>query len=138
MDLAQTMAETVAAHMPTPSHVAACRWLTEPELAVYAQEFARTGLQGGLNWYRCRFEPRFAAEQQMFAGRRIEVSAMFLAGGHDWGIEQSPGALARMRKVCADMAAPLLVDGAGHWVQQEQKQAVTAELLAFLGRVAGH
>jgi len=134
MDHAQTMAETVAAHMPTPSQVAACRWLTEPELAVYAQEFARTGLQGGLNWYRCRFEPAVTAEQQMFAGRTIDIPAMFVAGRQDWGIHQSPGALARMHtKAFTNMGPPILIDGAGHWVQQEQPQAVAAAVLAFLG-----
>lgn len=137
MDLAQTMAETVAEHMPTPEQVAACRWLTEAELAVYTAEFARTGFQGGLNWYRCRFEPALVAEQQLFAGRAIDLPAMFLAGAQDWGIHQSPGALGRMRgRPFTNMGPPVLVEGAGHWVQQEQPQAVTAALLAFLGRVA--
>ena len=135
MDRGCDMAATVAAQMPSAAQIAACHWLTEAELAVYVDEFARTGFQGGLNWYRCRFEPGFVAEQQMFAERRIEVPALFLAGRQDWGIEQMPGALARMRRTCPDMAAPVLIDGAGHWVQQEQKQAVTAALLAFLGRV---
>ena len=136
MDRAADMAATVAAAMPSAEQVAACEWLTEAELAVYAEEFGRTGFQGGLNWYRCRFDPALVAEQQMFAGRTIEVPAMFLAGRHDWGIEQTPGALARMRQACPDMAAAVFIDGAGHWVQQEQKQAVTAALAAFLGRVA--
>jgi pimeloyl-ACP methyl ester carboxylesterase len=137
MDLAQTMAETVAEHMPTPDQVAACRWLTEAELAVYTAEFARTGFQGGLNWYRCRFEPALLADQQLFAGRTIDLPAMFLAGAQDWGIHQSPGAMERMwTRSFTSMGPPVLVDGAGHWVQQEQPQAVTAALLAFLGRVA--
>lgn len=137
MEHGQTMAETVAPHMPTPAQVAACRWLTEAELAVYTAEFARTGFQGGLNWYRCRFDPALVAEQQMFAGRTIDIPAMFVAGAQDWGIHQSPGALERMwRHAFTDMGPPVLVEGAGHWVQQEQPQAVTAALLAFLGRVS--
>jgi pimeloyl-ACP methyl ester carboxylesterase len=137
MDRARDMAETVAPEMPGPAQIAANAWLTEAELAVYAAEFARTGFQGGLNWYRCRFDPALVAEQQMFAGRRIDIPALFLAGRQDWGIHQSPGALERMRTHgFADMAPPILVDGAGHWVQQEQPQAVTAALLAFLGQVS--
>ena len=135
MDLAQDMAETVAAEMPSPAEIAANRWLTDPELAIYASEFAR-GFQGALNWYRCRFEPRFTAEQQLYAGRTIDIPALFIAGRQDWGIEQTPGALARMRNhAFTDMPAPILIDGAGHWVQQEQPQAVTAALLAFLARL---
>jgi pimeloyl-ACP methyl ester carboxylesterase len=137
MDQDQDMAATVAPHMPGAGEIAANRWLPEADLAVYTGEFARTGFQGGLNWYRCRFEPALVAEQQMFAGRAIGIPAMFVAGRQDWGIHQSPGALARMwTRSFTDMGPPVLVDGAGHWVQQEQPQAVAASLLAFLGRVA--
>jgi len=136
MDHAPGMAETVAPHMPAPADIAANRWLPEPDLAVYSGEFARTGFQGGLNWYRCRFEPALLAEQQMFAGRTIDIPAMFVAGAQDWGIHQSPGALKRMwTRSFTSMGPPVLVDGAGHWVQQEQPQAVTSALLAFLGRL---
>ena len=138
MDQADGMAATVAPYLPTPAEVAACRWLREPDLAVYSGEFARTGFQGGLNWYRCRFDARLVAEQQLFAGRTIAIPALFVAGAQDWGIHQSPGALARMHTHCfTDMGPPVLIDGAGHWVQQEQPQAVAAALLAFLGRVSG-
>jgi pimeloyl-ACP methyl ester carboxylesterase len=138
MEHGETMAETVAAHMPSPAQVASCRWLSEAELAVYSAEFGRTGFQGGLNWYRCRFDPALVAEQQMFAGRTIDIPAMFVAGAQDWGIHQSPGALERMwTRSFTDMGKPVLVEGAGHWVQQEQPQAVTAALLAFLGRLPG-
>ena len=53
MDRDKGMAETVADEMPSAAEIAACRWLTEDELAVYAAEFGRTGFQGGLQWYRC-------------------------------------------------------------------------------------
>ncbi len=136
MDRDAGMAATVAQHMPTPSQVAACRWLPEPDLAVYSGEFTRTGFQGGLNWYRCRFDARLVAEQQQFAGRTVTVPALFVAGAQDWGIHQSPGALARMHtQTFTDMGPPVLIDNAGHWVQQEQPQAVAAALLAFLGRL---
>jgi pimeloyl-ACP methyl ester carboxylesterase len=55
MDLANGMAETVAEQMPSADEIAACRWLTEDELSVYAGEFGRTGFQGGLQWYRCNY-----------------------------------------------------------------------------------
>jgi hypothetical protein len=53
MDLAKGMAETAAEHMPSEEEIAACRWLTDAQLSVYASEFSRTGFQGGLQWYRC-------------------------------------------------------------------------------------
>ncbi len=125
MRLEQGMAETVAPHMPSPAAIAACRWLPDAELAVYSTEFQRTGFQGGLNWYRCRTLGSFDAEQQVFAGRSIEVPALFLAGKSDWGAYQVPGALERMQThACARMLGCHLIEGAGHWLQQEQPAAV--------------
>jgi pimeloyl-ACP methyl ester carboxylesterase len=133
MEYAQTMAETVAAEMPTAQQIAACDWLTEAEMAVYAAEYGRTGFQGGLNWYRSRTSPALNADLALFAGRTIDVPSCFIAGSSDWGIHQSPGALEKMSTTaCTDMRAVHLLDGAGHWVQQEQPDAVVECLLAFL------
>ena len=77
---------------------------------------------------------RFDREHELFSGRRIEVPACFIAGSADWGIYQAPGALEAMEERAADWAGTWLVDGAGHWVQQEQPDAVSARLLAFLRR----
>ena len=133
----RTMPETVAEEMPPPDAVAACRWLPDAELAVYSREYARTGFQGALNWYRCRTSGRDEAELGVFAGRRIDVPAMFIAGANDWGIHQVPGALDRMRHAaCSRMGPPHLIAGAGHWVQQEQPEAVTALLSRLLAEPA--
>jgi pimeloyl-ACP methyl ester carboxylesterase len=133
MDLAQGMAETVAPEMPSAAAIAANRWLPDAELAVYAAEYGHTGFQGGLNWYRCRTSGLFEAEAQVFAGRTIDVPSLFIAGASDWGIEQVPGALRRMRELaCTRMDAVHLVPGAGHWVQQEQPAAVARLLLDWL------
>ncbi len=129
MDRDRTMAETVAPELPATVPA----WLTEAELAVYAGEYTRTGFQGGLQWYRCRTQDVGLAEQQIFAGRKIAVPAMFLAGDKDWGAFQTPRALERMASHgCADLRFRHLIPGAGHWVQQEQPAAVTAALLGFL------
>ena len=133
MDRDQTMAETVAPEMPSAAAIAACRWLPEPELAVYSAEYERNGFQGGLQWYRCRTEGRFEAEHQLYAGRTIDVPALFIAGKSDWGTYQRPGALDRMQtRACTRLRGCHLIDGAGHWVQQEQPARVTELLLAFL------
>ena len=133
MDAAEGMAETVAPAMPSPAAIAACGWLTNRELAVYAAEYSRTGFQGALQWYRCRTSGCDDAETGLFAGRTIDVPSMFIAGRSDWGIYQGPGALERMQNAaCTQMEAVHLVAGAGHWVQQEQPDAVTALLLGFL------
>ena len=137
MDLHDGMAASVAPQMPSPSEVAACTWLPDAELAVYSAEFRRTGFQGGLNWYRCSIDDAHQAELQVFAGRRIEVPTLYIAGASDWGSYQRPGALQAMQtKACAHLVGCHFINGAGHWVQQEQPSAVLDLLLPFLGRGA--
>jgi len=133
MERDKGMAETVAPEMPSPGAIAACEWLPEDELRVYSAEYSRIGFQGGLNWYRCMTDPKYIAELQLFSGRTIDVPAAFIAGRNDWGIYQVPGAIERMQKsACTRMSGCDLIEGAGHWVQQEQPEQVTARLLKFL------
>jgi pimeloyl-ACP methyl ester carboxylesterase len=127
------MAATVAAEMPSRAEIEACRWLTEAELAVYASEFMRTSFQGGLNWYRVRTHGRYDAELEMWSGRKIDIPATFIAGSADWGVQQTPGALEKMEELCSDWRGSHLIEGAGHWVQQEQPQATVERLLALVG-----
>jgi pimeloyl-ACP methyl ester carboxylesterase len=136
MDLDCDMPATVAPHMPTETEIAGCTWLTEPELAVYATTYARTGFQGGLDWYRSAIDPDATAELRKWAGQKIAVPACFVGGRKDWGIYQSPGALQRMASnACTDWRGTHLLDGAGHWVQQEQPEATLQRLLRFLDSV---
>jgi len=132
MPAGATMPEAVAPFMPSPAGAAACEWLTEAELGVYCGEFARTGFQGGLQWYRCATSGLAAADLRLFAGRAIEVPALYVAGEADWGTYQVPGVFGNLGRVCADLRGRHLVPGAGHWVQQEQAAAVTGLLLEFL------
>jgi pimeloyl-ACP methyl ester carboxylesterase len=134
MDRAKTMAETVAPFMPAPADIAACHWLPDAELAIYTAEYGRTGFQGGLNWYRTRFDATVNAELTLFADRTIDVPSLFIAGARDWGYRQAPGAFERMQiSVCTDMRGCHLIAGAGHWVMQEKPDDVTRLVLAFCG-----
>nr|WP_294507758.1 alpha/beta fold hydrolase [uncultured Rhodopila sp.] len=133
MDRDRDMAETVAAEMPSQAAIDACAWLPDRELRVYSGEYRRTGFQGGLQWYRCRTRGVGNRESEIFCGRTIEVPSMFIAGAMDWGVYQTPGAFESMQTAaCSHMTGCHLVDGAGHWVQQEQPEKVIRLLLDFL------
>lgn len=137
MDRDKTMPETVAPFMPSGNEIAACRWLPEQELAVYAKEFGRTGFQGGLNWYRTRFDPDLNAELARYAGRAIDIPSMFIAGASDWGVYQAPGAFERMQTEAATrMDSVHLIPGAGHWVMQERPDETLALLVSFCRQAA--
>jgi pimeloyl-ACP methyl ester carboxylesterase len=133
MDLAKDMAATVAEEMPAAAAIAANQWLPDNELAFYSAEYARTGFQGGLQWYRCGTSGAFTAEQQTWSGKTIDVPSCFISGKQDWGNYQRPGVFQTMQSTaCTNMIGCQLVDGAGHWVQQEQPAEVSRLLLAFL------
>jgi len=129
------MAENVAPFMPLPEYIAACKWLTEREVDVYATEYGRTGFNGALQGYRVRRggDPKNVAEMLTFSGRSIDVPSMYIAGKSDWGVYQTPGAVDKMReRACTRMVGFHLLDGAGHWVQQEQPEQVSRLLIEFL------
>jgi pimeloyl-ACP methyl ester carboxylesterase len=133
MDLAKTMPETVAAEMPSAAEIAANKWLPDDELAFYSAEYRRTGFQGGLQWYRCGTTGAFNSELQTWSGRTIDIPSCFISGRQDWGTYQRPGVFEAMQtSACTRMLGCYLIDGAGHWVQQEQPQQVAARLLEFL------
>ena len=133
MDRDKGMAESVAPEMPSAGEITACRWLTGDEVAVYAAEYGRTGFQGGLQHYRRGSDPRLVAELRTFAGRTVDVPSLFISGKSDWGVYQTPGAAKAMRTTaCTQMRGFELVDGAGHWVQQEQAERVSELILRFV------
>ncbi len=128
MDFDKNMAETVAPDMPTGD----CKWLPEEEMRFYSREFERTGFQGGLQWYRCGTTGAFNAELEMFAGRKIDVPSCFISGKSDWGPYQRAGDPEKiLRNGCSQFRGIHFVEGAGHWVQQEQPGETVRLLLEF-------
>jgi len=104
-------------------------WLSEEELAVYVQAFARTGFTGGLNWYR-NIDRNWELTADA-AQRRVDQPALFLTGERDPVRRFMPAEA--MRGWVTDLRAEIVVPGAGHWVQQQEPDAVNAALLDFLG-----
>ncbi len=102
-------------------------WLSPADLDVYVTAFERTGFTGGLNYYR-NIDRNWAASQSLPA--RIGRPAMFLTGSRD-PVKRFMPADHRPEWV-SDLRANIVLDGAGHWIQQERPAEVNAALLAFL------
>jgi pimeloyl-ACP methyl ester carboxylesterase len=132
MDIDSSISETIAAYMPSQAEIAACQWLTEPEIDVYAGEFKRTGFQGALNWYRIG-AGKYASELEILSGRTIDIPACLIAGATDWVPYFRPGTLERMQKsACTQWRGAHFIEGAGHWVQQEKPDEVSRIIVQFL------
>jgi pimeloyl-ACP methyl ester carboxylesterase len=114
--------------VPLPS------WLTEADIDVFADEYARSGFRGGLNWYR-NIDRNWALTAP-WHGAVIAQPALFIAGSNDAVITGSMGqrALDEMGNVVPKLERKLLIDGAGHWIQQERPDDVNAALIEFARR----
>lgn len=136
MPLNSTMPEAISISMNTEDLASVSklgsRWLSDEDLAVYVEDFRRNGFQGGLNWYRIATNPDNMKDLDLFAGRKIDVPSIFIAGDKDWGTYQEPGVVQKMAEVCSQFKGVELVEGAGHWVQQEQPEKVISLVKKFL------
>lgn len=103
-------------------------WLTETDLQVYVDAFTASGFRGGLNWYRN--VNRNWERSADLAGAVVRQPALFVTGSRDPA--RNPPAIDRLREVVADLRVFAILDGCGHWTQQERPAEVTALLLEFL------
>ena len=107
-------------------------WLSEADLAFFSEAYRKSGFRGGLNWYRnIDRNCDLAAPWQ---GAQIHQPSLFIAGSKDSVITGLIGAkrVADMERVLPGLRQKLIVDGAGHWIQQERPDQVNAALIAFL------
>ena len=107
-------------------------WLTEADVDVYAAEFARTGLRGGLNWYR-NIDRNWEILAP-FAGSRVTVPALYMAGDRDVvvsfrGMDQL---IPNLAKFVPRLRGTNMLPGCGHWTQQERADEVNAAIIEFL------
>lgn len=106
-------------------------WLTDADLDYVENTFRRSGFAGGLNYYR-NIDRNWEL-MAPYADQVIRCPTLFLAGTRD-------NALARadreeLERIMAPRVPDLrmeLLDGYGHWIQQEAPEAVTEAILNFL------
>jgi pimeloyl-ACP methyl ester carboxylesterase len=107
-------------------------WLSEADLDYYTREFSRTGFRGGLNWYR-----NLQRNWELGApwrGQPIRQPSLFIAGSRD-GVLRFPGAQSQLdafSKTLPGLRGSHIIEGAGHWVQQERPAEVNKLLIDFL------
>jgi len=109
-------------------------WLNEADLDVYVGEFERTGFRGGLNWYR-NFDRNWELSAA-WQGAKVAIPAFFIGGLKDpvvtMGGDGEGPAVAMLPTVCDDLRGKVLIEGAGHWNQQEKPAETNRALIEFL------
>ena len=112
--------------LPQPTRLPA--WLSQEELDHYIAEFSRTGFTGGINWYR-NMDRNWELTPQL-DGAKVSVPSLFIGGADDPVLVMMNPAV--MDGWVNDHRGNVIIDGAGHWVQQEKPGEVNAALLDFL------
>jgi pimeloyl-ACP methyl ester carboxylesterase len=105
-------------------------WITEAELAVVAAGFERDGLHGPLGRYRNM--DRDWEDLAAFDGVVIRQPAIFIAGALDSSIAWLAEAVERQGAWLPGLTGTHLIEGCGHWVQQERPGEVGDLLLEWL------
>ena len=107
-------------------------WLSEADLTYFSEAYRKFGFRGGLNWYR-NIDRNWELTAP-WQGAQIRQPSLFIAGSSDSVITGLIGAkrVADMERVLPGLRQKLIIDGAGHWIQQERADEVNAALIAFL------
>jgi pimeloyl-ACP methyl ester carboxylesterase len=112
-------------------------WLSEQEFATFVEGYDHPEIMrrmiGGLNSYR-------TADANWLIGRDwadadVTVPTLFIYGDRDPSLAFFPDWESRMRKRVPGLRDIVVVEGAGHLVQQEQPDAFNKALLNFLETV---
>jgi pimeloyl-ACP methyl ester carboxylesterase len=115
--------------IPEPGRLPA--WISQDEFDHYVTEFTRSGFTAPLNWYRC-FDRNWELTATTPAAT-IAVPSRFIGGAADPTLAYTPRD--RVREVVSGDYREVMIEGAGHWIQQERPDEVNAELLGFLSRL---
>jgi len=110
-------------------------WMSDADLDYYVSQFRDSGFRGPLNRYRN--SERDFADLGSVGSPRMTQPIAFLAGSLEPVLGMIPGVdmVELMRAQCDDLRLVKIMDGAGHWLQQERPSEVNDALLEFLGAV---
>ena len=105
-------------------------WLTEADLQTYADEFAHSGFFGPISYYR-NLDANFDLIKD-FGPERVTMPVFFIGGTDDVVNVMDPSGVERMGNLLSDFRGATILDGVGHWTQQEAPAAFNQALLGYL------
>ena len=119
-------------HLPTPPALP-WGWLSDTDLRHYADEFARTGFFGPLSYYR-NFDTNYELVKNIHLDQ-LTMPTFFITGSKDLVIQMDPAGVDRMANSLPNFYGTAVLDGVGHWAQQERPTEFNEVLLGFLQRL---
>lgn len=107
-------------------------WLSVQDLSEYEAAFVAAGFSGPLSWYRA-----MDRSWERLGDRRtdpVTVPALYVVGALDAVYAATSRLLSRMKEAVPNLEDVVVLEGCGHWTQQERPDEVSAALLGFLAR----
>jgi len=111
---------------PEPSKLPA--WLSQQDLDYYVAAYQKTGITGALGFYR-NMENDYPALKEIYKNG-IRQPVLFIGGGEETAVKN--GKLDLMKEGLPNFKGIVVLQGCGHWLQQERPQAVNAAIIDFL------
>ena len=105
-------------------------FLAPKDLSFYVDQISSSGFRGGLNWYRNI--NRLPAITAPFLGSTINQPSFYMGGSTDLIAGNTPEAISSMQQALGDLRHCEIIEGAGHWLQQERPLEVNKALLNFI------
>lgn len=105
-------------------------WLTEADLDHYVEEFSASGFFGPVSWYR-----NLDADHDLLSPigpAGVTMPSWFVGGTKDGVIANRMETVTSMADTLPDYRGHHLIDGAGHWTQQERPEEFNEAMLRFL------
>ena len=118
---------------PTAGAADAASLLSEEDVAYYDSQFRKSGFRGPLNRYRNHARD-YAFLKNHPANPVIQQPSLFIGGTKDLVLKMFRGdVVAAMKPNLADLRGCHLLEGCGHWTQQERPEEVNRHLIEWLG-----
>jgi pimeloyl-ACP methyl ester carboxylesterase len=108
-------------------------WLSEADARHYADEFAHSGFFGAVSYYR-NLDANYEVLKDIGLDS-LTMPTFFIGGSKDVVAVMDPTGIARMESMLPNFLGAVVLDGVGHWVQQERPAEFNEALLGFLGRL---
>lgn len=106
-------------------------WLTADDFDHYVDAFTTSGFFGPVSWYR-----NLDANFDRVAGlspSRLTMPSFFIGGERDGVIAGRPEMVDIMIDLLPGYRGNVMLEGAGHWTQQERPEPFNEALLGFVG-----
>lgn len=110
-------------------------WCDEADVRHFADQFRHSGFFGPISYYR-NLDANFERLKD-FGPDRVTMPSYFITGANDPVRVMNPNGIDTMKAVLPNLRSTTIIDGVGHWTQQERPAEFNDVLLGCLRDLEG-